>query len=304
MIRLTILGCHSATPRVNAFPTSQYLEINNNHFLVDCGEGTQRQMRKYKVGFSKINHIFISHLHGDHFYGLVGLLSTYGILSREKDMHIFGPKGIKNATLQMLKISESHAKFKMVFHELSSKESELIYEDDKVTVHTIPLTHRVYTNGYLFTEKEKPRKLNMRNISGYPEIDKADFLNIKAGRAVTLATGEVIPNTELTMDPVKPLRFAFCSDTSYKPDIVPIIKNVDLLYHEATFLDDRQDLAKKTKHSTSIEAAQIAKDANAGQLVIGHYSGRYPDTSLFQKEAETVFENVLLAKPGAVFTVE
>jgi ribonuclease Z len=304
MIRLTILGCHSATPRVNAFPTSQYLEINNNHFLVDCGEGTQRQMRKYKVGFSKINHIFISHLHGDHFYGLVGLLSTYGILSREKDMHIFGPKGIRNATLQMLKISESHAKFKMVFHELSSKESELIYEDDRVSVRTIPLTHRVYTNGYLFIEKEKARKLNMLNISGYPEIDKADFLNIKAGRAVTLSSGEVIPNTELTIDPVKPASFAFCSDTSYKPNIVPIIKNVDLLYHEATFLDDRQDLAKKTKHSTSIEAAQIAKDANAGQLVIGHYSGRYPDTSLFQKEAETVFENVSLAKPGAVFTVE
>ncbi len=304
MIRLTILGCHSATPRVNAFPTSQYLEINNNHFLVDCGEGTQRQMRKYKVGFSKINHIFISHLHGDHFYGLVGLLSTYGILSREKDMHIFGPKGIKNATLQMLKISESHAKFKMVFHELSSKESELIYEDDRVSVRTIPLTHRVYTNGYLFTEKEKARKLNMLNISGYPEIDKADFLNIKAGRAVTLSSGEVIPNTELTIDPIKPASFAFCSDTSYKPNIVPIIKNVDLLYHEATFLDDRQDLAKKTKHSTSIEAAQIAKDANAGQLVIGHYSGRYPDTSLFQKEAETVFENVSLAEPGAVFTVE
>jgi ribonuclease Z len=304
MIRLTILGCHSATPRVNAFPTSQYLEINNNHFLVDCGEGTQRQMRKYKVGFSKINHIFISHLHGDHFYGLVGLLSTYGILSREKDMHIFGPKGIKNATLQMLKISESHAKFKMVFYELSSKESELIYEDDKVIVHTIPLMHRVYTNGYLFTEKEKSRKLNMRNISGYPEIDKADFLNIKAGRAVTLATGEVIPNAELTIDPAKPLSFAFCSDTSYKPDIVPIIKNANLLYHEATFLNDRQDLAKKTKHSTSIEAAQIAKDANVGQLVIGHYSGRYPDTSLFQKEAETVFENVSLAKPGAVFTIE
>ncbi|TXD48765.1 ribonuclease Z [Polaribacter sp. IC073] len=304
MIHLTILGCHSATPRVNAFPTSQYLEINNHHFLIDCGEGTQRQMRKYKVGFSKINHIFISHLHGDHFYGLVGLLSTYGMLSREKEMHIFGPKGIKKATLQMLKISESHAKFNMVFHELSSKESELIYEDDKVSVSTIPLTHRVYTNGYLFTEKEKPRKLNMLNISGYPEIDKADYLNIKAGRDVTLATGEVILNTELTIDPPKPLSYAFCSDTSYKPDIVPIIKNVDLLYHEATFLNDRQDLAKKTKHSTSIEAAQIAKDANVEQLVIGHYSGRYPDLSLFKIEAETVFANVSLAKPGTIFTVQ
>ena len=303
MIQLTILGCHSATPRVNAYPTSQYLEINNNHFLVDCGEGTQRQMRKYKVGFSKINHIFISHLHGDHFYGLVGLLSTYGILSREKEMHIFGPKGIKKATLQMLKISESHAKFNMVFHELSSKESELIYEDNKVTIHTIPLTHRVYTNGYLFTEKPKPRKLNMLNISGYAEIDKADYLNIKAGRDVTLSSGEVIPNNLLTIDPTKPLSYAFCSDTSYKPNIVPIIKNVDLLYHEATFLNDRQDLAKKTKHSTAIEAAQIAKEANVGQFIIGHYSGRYPDTSLFKKEAETVFKNVSLAKPGAVFKI-
>ena len=303
MINLTILGCHSATPRVNAFPTSQYLEINNNHFLIDCGEGTQRQMRKYKVGFSKINHIFISHLHGDHFYGLVGLLSTYGILNREKEMHIFGPKGIKAATLQMLKISESHAKFSMIFHELSSKKSELIYEDEKVTVHTIPLTHRVYTNGYLFREKEKPRKLNMLNISGYPEIDKADYLNIKAGRDIQLASGEVISNSSITIAPSKSLSFAFCSDTSYKPNIVPIIKNVDLLYHEATFLADRQDLAKKTKHSTSVEAAQIAKEANVGQLVIGHYSGRYPDTSLFQKEAESVFKNVSLARPGVIFTI-
>lgn len=303
MINLTILGCHSATPRVNAFPTSQYLEINNNHFLIDCGEGTQRQMRKYKVGFSKINHIFISHLHGDHFYGLVGLLSTYGILNREKEMHIFGPKGIKAATLQMLKISESHAKFSMIFHELSSKKSELIYEDEKVTVHTIPLTHRVYTNGYLFREKEKPRKLNMLNISGYPEIDKADYLNIKAGRDIQLASGEVISNSSITIAPSKSLSFAFCSDTSYKPNIVPIIKNVDLLYHEATFLADRQELAKKTKHSTSVEAAQIAKEANVGQLVIGHYSGRYPDTSLFQKEAESVFKNVSLARPGVIFTI-
>ena len=303
MIKLTILGCHSATPRVNAFPTSQYLEINNRHFLIDCGEGTQRQMRKYKVGFSKINHIFITHLHGDHFYGLVGLLSTYGILSREKDLHIFGPKGIKNATLQMLKISESHAKYNMIFHELSSKESELIYEDDKVFVKTIPLTHRIYTNGYLFIEKEKPRKLNMLNISGYPEIDKADYLNIKAGKDVILPSGEVVKNKEITIAPPKPLSFAFCSDTAYKPDIVPIIKEVDLLYHEATFLNDREDLAKKTKHSTSIEAAKIAKNANVGQLIVGHYSGRYKDISAFKKEASTVFKKVSLANPGAVFTV-
>lgn len=302
-INLTILGCHSATPRVNAFPTAQYLEINNQHFLIDCGEGTQRQMRKYKIGFSKIDHVFISHLHGDHFYGLVGLLATYGILSREKELHVFGPKGIKKVTLLQLKISQSHAKFPIVFHELTSKESELILENDKVSVRTIPLNHRVYTNGYLFTEKEKPRKLNMLNISGYPEIDKADYLNIKAGKDIVLSNGEIISNKTLTHPAPKPLSFAFCSDTSYKPDIIPIIKNADLLYHEATFLADREDLAKKTKHSTAAQAAQIAKDAAVKQLIVGHYSGRYKDISLFKNEATEIFEHTELAEPGMVFTV-
>jgi len=302
-LSLTILGCHSATPRVNAFPTSQYLEINNSHFLIDCGEGTQRQMRKYKVGFSSINHIFISHLHGDHFYGLVGLLSTYGILSREKELHIYGPKGIKEVTLLQLKISQSHAQYPIIFHELKSKESELIFENDKVSVRTIPLNHRVYTNGYLFTEKEEPRKLHLQNISNYKEIDKADYLNIKAGKDVILSTGEIIPNAELTLPPKKPLSFAFCSDTKYKPDIIPIIKNVDLLYHEATFLSDREDLARKTKHATSKQAAKIAKDAEVGQLIIGHYSGRYKDISLFQEEAKEIFENTELAEPGKVFKI-
>ena len=302
-IALTILGCHSATPRKNAFPTSQYLEINNSHFLIDCGEGTQRQMRKYKVGFSKINHIFITHLHGDHFYGLVGLLATFGILNREKELHIYGPKGIKEVTLLQLRVSQSHAKYKMIFHELTSKESELIFEDDKVSVSTIPLNHRVYTNGYLFTEKEKPRKLNMLNISGYPEIDKADYLNIKAGRDVVLPSGEVVSNLELTIEPDKPLSFAFCSDTCYKPDIVPIIKDVDLLYHEATFLADREDLAKKTKHATTKQAAEIAKQANAKQLIIGHYSGRYKDINVFKAEAQEIFKNTNLAEPGKVFKV-
>jgi ribonuclease Z len=303
-ITLTILGCHSATPRINAFPTSQYLEINNSHFLIDCGEGTQRQMRKYKVGFSKINHIFISHLHGDHFYGLVGLLATFGILNREKELHIYGPKGIKEVTLLQLKTSQSHANFKIIFHELVSKKSELIYEDEKVSVKTIPLNHRVYTNGYLFTEKEKSRKLHTENIRNYKEIDKADYLNIKAGKDIILSSGEVISNSELTIPPPKPLSYAFCSDTSYKPDIISIIENTDLLYHEATFLSDRKDLAKKTKHSTTKQAAKIAKEANVNQLVLGHYSGRYKDISLFKKEAQEIFKNTELAEPGKVFSIK
>ena len=303
-ITLTILGCHSATPRINAFPTSQYLEINNSHFLIDCGEGTQRQMRKYKVGFSKINHIFISHLHGDHFYGLVGLLATFGILNREKELHIYGPKGIKEVTLLQLKTSQSHANYKIIFHELVSKKSELIYEDEKVSVKTIPLNHRVYTNGYLFTEKEKSRKLHTENIRNYKEIDKADYLNIKAGKDIILSSGEVISNSELTIPPSKPLSFAFCSDTSYKPDIITVIENTDLLYHEATFLSDREDLAKKTKHSTTKQAAKIAKEANVNQLVLGHYSGRYKDISLFKKEAQEIFKNTELAEPGKVFSIK
>lgn len=297
-LELTILGCHSATPRVNAHPTSQYLEINNRHFLIDCGEGTQRQIRKHKIGFSKINHIFISHLHGDHFFGLIGLISTFGILNREKELHIYGPKGIKEVTLLQLKLSKSYSKYELIFHELTSKESEIIFEDDRVSVTTIPLNHRVYTNGFLFREKEKPRKLNLENVQQYSEIETCDYHNIKAGKDVVLESGEIVKNEELTLPPLKSKSYAFCSDTSYKEDIVPIIKDVDLLYHEATFLSDREDLAQKTKHSTAKQAAQIASKANVNQLIIGHYSSRYPDIQLFKKEAATIFSDVILAEEG------
>ena len=297
-LQLTILGCHSATPRVNAHPTAQYLEINNSHFLIDCGEGTQRQMRKYKVGFSKINHIFISHLHGDHFFGLIGLISTFGILNREKELHIYGPKGIKEVTNLQLKVSKTYSKFDIIFHELTSKNSELIFEDDKVIVTTIPLHHRVYTNGFLFREKPGLRKLHIENVQQYPEIQTCDYHNIKAGKDVVLENGEIIKNGELTLPPTKTKSYAFCSDTSYKEDIVPIIKEVDLLYHEATFLSDREDLAKKTKHSTAKQAAQIALKASVNQLVIGHYSSRYKSIELFKEEAEKIFLKVVLAEAG------
>jgi ribonuclease Z len=297
-LKLTILGCHSATPRVHAHPTSQYLEINNKHFIIDCGEGTQRQMRKYKVGFSKIDHVFISHLHGDHFFGLIGLIATFGILNREKPLHIFGPEGLKEVTNLQLKISKSYAQFDIIFHELTSKKSELIYEDEKVTVHTIPLNHRLYTNGFLFSEKQKARKLNIENVQQYPEIETCDYHNIKAGKDVVLQSGEIIKNEELTLMSSKPLKYAFCSDTAYKPSIVSLIKDVDLLYHEATFLEDRVDLAKKTKHATAIQAAKIAKDANAQQLILGHFSSRYKNEELFKIEAQTIFKNVILAEAG------
>jgi ribonuclease Z len=288
---------------VNAHPTAQYLEINNRHFLIDCGEGTQRQMRKHKVGFSKINHIFISHLHGDHFFGLIGLISTFGILNRERELHIYGPKGIKEVTELQLKVSKTYSNFNLIFHELSSKESELIFEDDKVSVKTIPLHHRVYTNGFLFTEKRKQRGLNMDVVRQYKEIETCDYASIKLGKDFVLSDGKTIPNAVLTLDPPSPKSYAFCSDTSYKPDIVPIIENVDLLYHEATFLSDREDLAKKTRHATAKQAAMIAKQAHVKSLVIGHYSSRYKELEAFRDEARVVFDPVHLAEEGKQFTV-
>lgn len=302
-LKLTILGCHSATPRVNAHPTAQFLEIKNHHFLIDCGEGTQVQLRKYGVKFSKIKHIFISHLHGDHFYGLVGLISTFRLLNREAELHIYGPKGLKEIITLQLKLSNSWTQYPLLFHELNATESELIFEDATVEVHTIPLDHRVYTNGFLFREKLGDRKLNTNAIAAHKEIKICDFQNLKNGRDYTLENGTILKNETLTFDPALPLSYAFCSDTAYFPEIVPIIKNATCLYHEATFLKDKETLATTTKHATAAQAAKIAKLANVNQLIIGHYSGRYKNIEDFKTEAREFFENTLLAIEGKVFEI-
>lgn len=299
-MKLTILGCYAATPRTLTNPTSQVLEIRNQMFLIDCGEGTQVQLRKHKIKFSKINHIFISHLHGDHFFGLPGLISTFRLLGRDKELHVYGPKGIKEAITLLLKLGDSWTNYPLYFHELTSKSSEIIYENDKLSVKTIPLSHRVYTNGFLFKEKLGERKLNIDSVSEYG-INKAYFQNIKNGKDVVLDNGETIANSLLSFDPPRTKSYAFCSDTAYKPDIIPIISGVDMLYHEATFLESEVHLAEKTKHATAKQAALIAKDANIGTLVLGHYSTRYKSISLFKEEANDVFENVELADDGKTF---
>ncbi|NKI31921.1 ribonuclease Z [Croceivirga thetidis] len=299
-MRLTILGCYSATPRSLTNPTSQVLEIKNHIFLIDCGEGTQVQLRKSKVKFSRIKHIFISHLHGDHFFGLPGLISTFRLLGREKELHVYGPKGIKEAITLLLKLGDSWTNYPLHFHELNSKETELVFEDESVTVSTIPLDHRVYTNGFLFREKLAQRNLDINAVKQY-KIDKSQFNNIKAGKDIVLEDGEIVKNELLTFDPPKPKSYAFCSDTAYKESIIPLIKNADLLYHESTFLESEKHLAPKTKHSTALEAASIAKKANVGQLILGHYSTRYKSIELFKEEAKAVFENVDLADDGAIF---
>jgi ribonuclease Z len=300
-LKLSILGCYSATPRIIAHTTSQVLETRGHLFLIDCGEGTQVELRRHKIKFNQIKHIFISHLHGDHYFGLVGLISTFRLLTRETDLHIYGPKGLKEIITLQLKLSDSWTNFKLIFHVLSSKESELVYEDEKVSVHTIPLDHRVYTNGYLFKEKPFERKLDIQKAEAL-NIDKAYFRKLKQGADVVNEQGELIANSAVTLEGHQPKSYAFCSDTAYKEDIVPLIKDVDVLYHESTFLEDHEHLCVKTKHSTAKQAAMIALKANTKLLILGHYSTRYGGLEGFKTEAETVFKNVLLAEDGKEFT--
>ena len=299
-MKLNILGCYSATPRAFTNPTAQVLEINNHVFLIDCGEGTQVQLRKHKIKFNRIKHIFISHLHGDHCFGLAGLISTFRLLGREADLHIHAPKGLKESILLQLKLGNSWTNYNLFFHELSNKESEVVFEDDKVTVTTIPLDHRVYTNGFLFQEKEGDRKLDMNAVLN-EGIDVAYYRKLKQGADVPNLKGELVKNNTMTLPANLPKSYAFCSDTAYNEAVVPIIKNATVLYHESTFVDQHKKLALPTKHSTAKEAASIAKQANVGTLILGHYSTRYNDLNVFKEEAQTIFNNVLLGDDGKVF---
>ena len=302
-MKLTILGCYAATPRTLSNPTSQVLEIKNRFFLIDCAEGTQVQLRKSKVKFSKINNIFISHLHGDHFYGLIGLISTFMLLNRESDLHVYGPKGIKEIILLQLRASGSYTGYNLYFHELESKSSETIFEDEKVIVKTIPLSHRVYTNGFLFQEKNIERKLNIEAIENY-NIEKVYFNKIKFGGDIKLDDGRIIPNSELSFEPQVSKSYAYCSDTMYDESIIPIVENVDYLYHESTFLESEAHLSERTMHSTAKEAATIAIKAKVKNLILGHYSTRYGNINLFKSEAETIFSNVHLADDGKEFEMK
>ena len=302
-MEVTILGCHSATPRSNARPSAQLLEMRGHLFLIDCGEATQVALRNANAKFARIKHIFISHLHGDHFYGLFGLISTFQLLGREAEMHIYGPKGIKEAVLLILKLGGAYTPFPLYFHELSGKESELLYEDDKVLVRTIPLQHRVYTNGFFFQEKEGERRLNMDAIQQYPEIEVCDYQNIKNGKDVVLNSGEVIANEALTFAPQRPQSYAYCSDTRYIPTLHELITGVDTLYHESTYAEDNASRAQLYWHSTARQAATVARDAHVGKLLLGHFSARYDDDKCLLDEAKAVFKNSWLTNEGLVFNV-
>jgi ribonuclease Z len=294
---LRLLGTASAQPGLGRFTTCHYLNIQEHHFLIDCGEGAQMRMEQYKIKRSKINHIFISHLHGDHFFGLWGLLTSYNLNNRSAPLHIFSPPGLQEVLLPALSIGGAQLSFPLHFVEVDPAQSICIYENHQLSVTTIPLQHRIPACGYLFREKERPRNILGAKIQEYqltiPQIKAA-----KAGEDIQLANGQIIPNTELTEAALPPRSYAFCSDTRYTESIIPIIKGVDLLYHESTFCEDNLHKAEVTMHSTAAEAARIAQAAGVGKLILGHFSTRYEDTAVFETEARAIFAEAYAAQDG------
>jgi ribonuclease Z len=302
--QLTILGSSSALPTSNRYPTAQALNVLGRFFLIDCGEGTQTQMRKYKIGFSKIDHIFITHLHGDHIFGLIGLISTFVLLGREKDLHIYSHPELKkyiNAQLKFLYAGE--ITYKIVFHPLEYDGEHMIYEDKKVTVYSFPLSHRIPTSGFRFEEKAALPNLRVDKIDEY-KIPIRDRQRIKEGGDFITSDGKVIPNAELTINHYKPRSFAFCSDTRYNESYIESVRKVDLLYHEATFAKDNQELAGITFHSTGKDAATVAKKADVGKLLIGHFSARYKNHAPILEEAMEIFPNTQAIMEGDVINVD
>ena len=301
-LQVTILGANSAIPTATRFPTSQVIDINQSRYLIDCGEGTQMQLRRNRIRLQRIKAIFISHLHGDHYFGLIGLINTMHMLGRQTELDIFGPPDLKQVLDLQLKLADTKLSYKWNFHPLNFGESEVIYTDTGVTVSTIPLDHRIECNGFLFQENQKKRKIK-RELIPVLNIPVEQFQSIKNGADFVDSNGKTHPNNTITDDPKPSFSYAYCSDTKYNESIVEVIKGADMLYHEATFLEDMIKRAEFTHHSTAKQAATIAQMAEVGQLVIGHYSARYTDFSDHLKEAQAVFPDTQLATEGKVFSL-
>ncbi len=299
---LLILGSSAATPTANRNPTAQLLNIAERFFLIDCGEGTQMQMRKYKARFQSVNHIFISHLHGDHFYGLPGFLASMHLLGRKNELTIYGPKELEEIINMIHKYSETYLNYPLNFVYTQNTSKQLIFEDEKVEVYSLPLKHRIATTGFLF--KEKPL---FRNIDKYKlekmNVSFAEIHKLKQGLDAIDNNGNIIKNNELTLDPIKQRSYAFCSDTKFFEELSNDIKDVDLLYHESTFLEEKADRAKQTFHSTAKQAAQMAVLANAQKLILGHFSARYGHLEEFLEDAKPIFPNTELATEGQLFSL-
>lgn len=294
---LTILGCSSATPTSSRNPTAQLLNVAERFFLIDCGEATQIQLRRFKLKFQKINHICISHLHGDHYLGLMGFLSSLHLLGRTVELHLYCPPELEEILQIQFKYSQTYLRYKIIYHPHRYIANDLIFEDNKVEVRTIILNHRIPCCGFVFTEKPLLANISKEIITEY-KIPTDQIAAIKAGADLIKSDGTVIPNAHLVTPAPKPRSYAYCSDTCYDERIIDSIKGADLLYHEATFMHDMLPRAKETYHSTTIQAATIAQKADVKQLMIGHYSARYRDLHPLLEEAKTVFNNTLLAIEG------
>ena len=294
---VTILGSSSALPTSHRFPTSQVVRLNEQLYLVDCGEGTQIQLRKFGFKMGRINHIFISHLHGDHIYGLPGLISSLALFGKKGELHIYAHSELQQMMEGMMKFMNEITDLKVKYHPLNFRRKSVVFEDKRIRITSFPLKHRISCCGFLFQELTTELHLNKQALEKY-EVPVSQRSNIKNGADLILADGSVIPNVELTL-PANPARsYAFCTDTIFKKDIVSIIAGADLLYHEATFAGDLADLARKTFHSTSVQAAELAKLAGVKKLVIGHFSSRYKSVLPLVEEAQAIFPKTLAANDG------
>lgn len=292
---LHVLGCGAALPTVRHFPTCQVLNVRDKLFMIDCGEGAQLQFRKARLKFSRLNHLFISHLHGDHCFGLPGLISTLDLLGRTAELHIHSPKGLREMITPMLESFNHQLTYRIVYHEFDTKVSALIYEDRSLTVTSIPLIHRVPCCGFLFAEKPSPNHI-VREMIDFYHVPTYELNRIKNGADYVTPDGETIPNQRLTRPAAPPRSYAYCSDTKYLPALAEMLKGVNLLFHEATFLHEQLAVAKETFHTTALQAGQLAKDAGVGKLLIGHFSSRYEDEDVLRKEAVALFPETYLAK--------
>jgi len=299
---VTILGMASAMPTKNRFPTAQLLNVHERLFLIDCGEGTQMQLRKCGISPLKINAIFISHLHGDHLFGLFGLLSTMSMLGRKGELPIYAPSALREILADHLRYFGEGMAFTPVVHPVDTNLSELIYENRAMTVHSIPLKHRIEATGYLFREKTPQRNIHKHAIVKHG-LSVTDIVQLKNGEDVTLPDGEIVTAAETTYLPYSPRSYAFCSDTAFSKKVIECVRGIDLLYHEATYQADREALAHETLHSTAAEAATVAKEAGVKKLLIGHFSSRYASDSGFLAEAQAIFPAVEIAHERTVFNL-
>lgn len=299
---INILGCGSALPTTRHLATSQIVDLRDKLYMIDCGEGTQVQMRRMSVRFGRLAHIFISHLHGDHCFGLPGLISTLGMLGRTGELVVHGPKEVETYLRPVMDLFCRGMEFEVRFNPVDTRSHSLVMEDRSLSVYSIPLKHRIPTCGYLFAEKPKEAHI-IREMTDFYQVPVRCMKDIKQGQDYVTPEGEVVPNSRLTRPAAPPKRYAFCSDTAYNRSIIPIIEGADLLYHEATFAECDLARAKETFHSTARQAAEIARDAHVKRLVIGHYSARYEDLSELHREAEAVFPGTILGNEGTVIPV-